>query len=240
MDLDRVGIKGFVITFSAVAFTATAAGQRASGESQTVAQANRLSEQRSLIGACRVSAQNLDVYADSSRTVRLATIAPNVQVTLTGVTGTGVAEIRYPSEGWVDTSTMVACPSGSPSVTPTPSPTPTPTPTPSPTPSPTPTPGARACYRVDVSALSVRSAPTSNANLLGFVDFGQVVYATTNPPNERLSETRVWVAINYQNREGWIARTGANQIGNNIVRLPDAQCNASGRVESDRTVAQVE
>ncbi|PSB20800.1 hypothetical protein C7B76_05860, partial [filamentous cyanobacterium CCP2] len=122
MSLENLSPKRVVVAFSVVLATTAWVGEHSLVRGQTAEQqvaqtTTSLSEQADLIGACRVSSGSLDVFADAARTRRLLTLAPNVQITLTGVVGTGIAEIRYPAHGWVTTLTAEPCP-GTPSPTP--------------------------------------------------------------------------------------------------------------------------
>lgn len=127
MGLEDVSLKGFGVTLLIVA-TATAWGGGAvidihpsqarparSTETSSIqlAQAvvNNIYEDPRLINTCRYSPTlNLDVFADAGRTRRLFTlIAPNTQVILTGLTGTGMAQIKDPALGWVLTASVEPC-----------------------------------------------------------------------------------------------------------------------------------
>lgn len=149
MSLDHISPKGIVAAFSVVIATTAWAGQqisvRSEPSSQLLAQTTELYERSDLIGACRVSSNSLDVFADSDRTRRVLTLAPSIQMTLTGIVGDGIAEISYPARGWISTVTVEACsdvptPAPAPLPSPQPSPVPTPAPTPSPAPFPMPSP----------------------------------------------------------------------------------------------------
>lgn len=176
-----------------------------------------LSERDDLIGACRVSSGSVDVFADAARTRRLLTLAPNVQMTLTGVVGTGIAEIRYPAFGWVSTLTAEPCLE-------TALPAPAPAPAPTPTPAPAPAPITQACYRV-LTAVNIRTGPNLNFPSLGQIGAGGIAYTTTNPPTEVVApDGRIWVEINFLGTVGWLSRTGQSSSGVNAVQLPDAQC----------------
>lgn len=147
MSLDHISPKGIVAAFSVVVATTAWAGQQISVRSapsfQLLAQTTELYERSDLIGACRVSPNSLDVFADSDRTRRLLTLAPSIPMTLTGIVGNGIAEISYPARGWISTVTVETCsdvPTPVPAPSPLPSPQPSPVPTPIPTPVPTPAP----------------------------------------------------------------------------------------------------
>jgi len=163
-----------------------------------------LTQQADLISACRYSPNNLDVFADAAQTQRLLTIAPYTPVTLTGVVGSGIAEIRHPADGWISALTLESC--SDPSV-------------------PIPDPDETACYRV-LTNVTVRTAPSIRASALGYIRTGGIAYATTNPPNEVFSsDGRTWIEIDdFLGSDGWIAITGANNTGTNAVRLAGDEC----------------
>lgn len=166
-----------------------------------------LAQQSNLIGACRYSPNSLDVFADADRTQRLATIVPYTPLTLTGVVGTGIAEIRYPASGWIDTLTVEPCSDETP------------------TPPPEPEPDGTACYRV-LTNVNVRTAPNVGAPALGYIGTGGIAYATTNPPTDFVSsDGRIWIEIaDFFGETGWIAITGPSGAGSNAIRLEDEQC----------------
>lgn len=165
-----------------------------------------LTQQSNLIGSCRYSPDSLDVFADAGRVERLLTIAPNTAVTLTGVVGNGIAEIRYPAQGWISTLTVETCSNGT-------------------TPPPTPEPETFACYRT-LTNVTVRTNPSINARALGYIRTGGIAYPTTNPPNNAVSgDGRTWIEIDdFLGDDGWIAITGANGSGTNVEGLPQEEC----------------
>lgn len=190
-----------------------------------------LSEQPRLIGVCRFSPeQSLEIYADAARTRRIRTLtAPTQGVFLTGIVGTGLAQIKDPVLGWIGTAAVEPCttptPTPTPSPTPTPNPTPTPRPTPTPAPTPTPTPIGQACYQVTAPQLTVRTTPTNTSPALGVYGAGSVVTASSNPPKEQTSgDGRVWAEVAAPNGNGWMSLTGPNGNGENAVRLEDGKC----------------
>jgi hypothetical protein len=217
MSLERISPKRAVVAFSVVLATTAWAGQQSLVRGQTT---TGLSEQDNLIGACRVSSSSVDVFADAARTRRLLTLAPNVHMTLTGVVGTGIAEIRYPAFGWVNTLSVEPCLGTS---APIPAPAPAPAPTPAPTPTPTPI-TLQACYRV-LAAVNIRTGPNLNFPSVGQIGSGGIAYATTNPPTEVVApDGRIWVEIEFLETIGWLSRSGQGGSGVNALRLPDEQC----------------
>ena len=184
-----------------------------------------LSEQPRLVNACRFSPeQSLYIYEDAARTRLLRTLtAPTQGVFLTGIVGTGLAQIKDPVLGWIGTEIVEPCTTPTPAPSPAPNPRPTPTPRPTPAPSPTPVPNI--CYEVREAQLTVRTTADSNSAALGVYGSGSIIYATTNPPRETTtSDGRIWTEINAPNGTGWISRTGPNGSGENAVRLANDQC----------------
>ncbi len=174
-----------------------------------------LSEQPRLINACRFSPeQSLVIYEDAARTRILRTLtAPTEGVFLTGIVGTGLAQIKQPVLGWIGTGTIEPCT------------TPIPTPGPTPAPTPTPTPSTQACYEVRAAQLTVRTSTSTTATALGVYGSGSKIYATANPPREVTgSDGRIWTEIKAPNGNGWVSRTGPNGVGENAVRLADSEC----------------
>jgi hypothetical protein len=190
-------------------------GQASSSSISTPPIVSGLSEQPRLINACRFSPeQSLVIYEDAARTRILRTLtAPTEGVFLTGIVGTGLAQIRQPVLGWIGTGTIEPCT------------TPIPTPGPTPAPTPTPTPSTQACYEVRAAQLTVRTSTSTTATALGVYGSGSKIYATANPPREVTgSDGRIWTEIKAPNGNGWVARTGPNGVGENAVRLADSEC----------------
>lgn len=182
-----------------------------------------LSEQPRLINACRFSPeQSLYIYEDAARTRLIRTLtAPTQGVFLTGIVGTGLAQIKEPVLGWIGTEMIEPCTAPAPA----PVPAPAPAPTPRPTPAPAPTPATRACYEVRATQLTVRSTADGNSPALGVYGAGSIVLATTNPPREVLgADGRIWAEVEAPNGNGWISRTGPNSGGENAVRVAEGQC----------------
>lgn len=167
-----------------------------------------LTQEANLIGACRYSPNSLDVFEDAGRVERLLTIAPYTAITLTGVVGTGIAEIRYPAHGWISTLTVESCTDGT-----------------TPSPEPEPEPEETACYRT-LTNVTVRTQPSINARPLGYIRTGGIAYPTRNPPNEATSgDGRTWIEIDdFLGDDGWIAITGPNGAGTNVEGLPEEEC----------------
>lgn len=173
-----------------------------------------LFERSEYINACRRTNRSVEVFADTalSPVNRVGTLEANAQITLTGVLAPGRAQIIRRNSpdgniavvGWVNSAYLTTC--GTP-------------------------PTAKACYQVNVPALTLRSGPSSTSSYQGTISAGSIVYATTAPPTEQTSPNtppdngRIWVQVYVRNNPVWIARTGPLGVGNNATRLSDAECN---------------
>ena len=74
-----------------------------------------LSERTDYIGTCRGTTAAVNIYEDTQLTRRVGTVAARSSVTLTGVLGNGIAQIRTPSVGWIQTTNLVTnCTGGNP------------------------------------------------------------------------------------------------------------------------------
>ncbi|MBW4490485.1 MAG: hypothetical protein KME12_22125 [Trichocoleus desertorum ATA4-8-CV12] len=74
-----------------------------------------LSERPDYIGTCRRTTAAVNIYEDTQLTRRVGTVAARSSVTLTGVMGNGIAQIRTPSVGWIQTTNLVTnCTGGNP------------------------------------------------------------------------------------------------------------------------------
>ncbi len=212
--------------------------------------ATGLQDEPRLANQCRYRPDaDLDVYADSALRQRLLTLrTPNTQVILTGVSGTGVAQIKDPALGWIatdhiepctittttttTTTTTVVTPASSAATGSAPAPSAAPSPAPSPAPSSSSraasAPAAQsptACYR-NLTNLTVRTGADDRYSQLGVYDSGATIYAADRPPQEQTSaDGRIWMRVDAPNGTGWVARTAPNGAGSNLVRLADDQCN---------------
>lgn len=73
-----------------------------------------LSERTDYIGTCRGTTAAVNIYEDTQLTRKVGTVAARGSVTLTGVLGNGIAQIRTPSVGWIQTTNLVTnCTGGS-------------------------------------------------------------------------------------------------------------------------------
>lgn len=162
-----------------------------------------LTQPAALIGACRYSPNQLDVYADAARTRQILTILPDTEVTLTGVVGTGVAEISAPALGWIETARVEPCTDAT---------------------EPPPDPNEQACYEI-LTTVTVRTGPSTNFTGIGQIRQGGIAYATTNPPREVSNNGRIWIEIYFPRQgQGWFALTGPSGTGQNAARLPNREC----------------
>ncbi|MBD2097919.1 hypothetical protein H6F90_22875 [Trichocoleus sp. FACHB-591] len=74
-----------------------------------------LSERTDYIGTCRGTTAAVNIYEDTQLTRRVGTVAARSSVTLTGILGNGIAQIRTPSVGWIQTTNLVTnCTGGNP------------------------------------------------------------------------------------------------------------------------------
>jgi hypothetical protein len=81
------------------------------GTLKAVAQsATPLTERSDYIGGCRLtSAVGLNVFEDARLTRAIGSVPANTQVTLTGVLGSGTAQIKAPLIGWVQAANLRSC-----------------------------------------------------------------------------------------------------------------------------------
>jgi hypothetical protein len=169
-----------------------------------------LYENQGYIRECRATNTTVPVYDNvdlEPLANRIGTLPPDTEVTLTGVLAPGAAQVfltggglsTVQPVGWISAAALGPCDIAT-----------------------TPTP-AQECFRADVN-LNVRSRPTINAALVGYYPAGEVIFTTTEPPTESISPTtapdygRVWMEVDLNNQEGWIARTG--RYGNNSNVTP--------------------
>ena len=160
------------------------------------------------IRACRETNTTVQVYDNSDLapvTNRIGTLPANTQVTLTGVLATGTAQVYIQGGGlsdvqpvgWIDAAALGPCEDESVVGTPAES---------------------QVCFAADVN-LNVRSQPATNSAVLGSYRAGNVIYTTAEPPIERIAPVgRVWMEVDYQGEDGWVAQTG--RFGNNSNVTP--------------------
>jgi hypothetical protein len=165
-----------------------------------------LYERPTYIGQCRSSgATLLTVYEDSSLTRPIDDIDPYTRITLTGVLGTGVAQVEEPL-GWVRAATLLLNCNASGDPDPDP---------------------VGACFRVvPTSGLIAREAPGGTAQTYqGQIDGpagNSRVYGTV-PPQRQTVSPHIWQRVYYTSlsgneRLGWVAEARGTQ--RNLVACP--------------------
>jgi len=158
-----------------------------------------LIERPTYVGTCRSSGTTpLTVYASSSLNQAISTVQPYTRVVLTGVLGSGTAQIANPVTGWVRSATLLSdC-------------------------NAVPDPGVTRgiCYQAIPSELAVRTAPYGS--LVALLSQNQRVYTTTPPNRQTTVDGRVWLQVYYDqtNNLGWIAQTGTGGLGVNLLPCP--------------------
>lgn len=163
-----------------------------------------ITENPALIRGCRQLNRATEVFDNSTLgpiANRIGTLQAGTQVSLTGATSPGRAQVFLRSGtlspaqpvGWINASVLTTCGS---------------------TPPPT-----KACFRAD-RELVVRSSPTAGSVVAGY-NAGDTVIASANPPNQQTTtDGRRWMQVTiYNGSTGWIARTGTNGSGNNITPI---------------------
>lgn len=150
-------------------------------------------ERPGFVNTCRSSgATAINAYLDSSQTRLLRSIQPYTRLTLSGVLGTGVAQIREPVTGWVPSATLLTNCDAQP-----------------------PTTGRGQCYQ-PLTELTVRSAPYGTP--ITAVSTASRVFATNPPQRQTTADGRRWLNVYYTPTTalGWIAETGTGGFGSNI------------------------
>lgn len=172
-----------------------------------------LFERVEYINTCRQTNRAVEIFADTalSPVNRVGSLGANAQVTLTGVLAPGRAQIVRRNSpdtpivavGWVNSAYLTACGSSG---------------------------SAKACYRVNVPELTLRSGPSSTSSYQGTLSSGSIVYATDVPPKERTSPNtapdfgRIWVEVFVRNNIVWLSRTGPSGVGENATQLSGTEC----------------
>ncbi|RMF63258.1 MAG: hypothetical protein D6742_18000 [Cyanobacteria bacterium J069] len=156
-------------------------------------------ERPSYVNTCRNSGTStLAVYTSTGQTTVVRQLQPYTRITLTGVLGDGVAQIREPAVGWVRSATLLSnCDAGPP-----------------------PTDPVGQCYQVTQPELVVRSAPYGT--ILSSVLRGDRIYGTNPVQRQTTGDGRIWQRVYYRGTTtlGWVAETGTSGIGVNFVRCP--------------------
>ncbi|HSM82377.1 MAG TPA: SH3 domain-containing protein, partial [Nodosilinea sp.] len=162
-------------------------------------------ENAGLIRACRQLNRSTEVFDNSTLgpvANRIGTLGVGTQVTLTGATSPGRAQVflsggslsSVQPVGWLNAGTLAPCGN-------------------------TPPPVSSACFRAD-QALVVRSGPSTGATVVAGFNANDLVRATTNPPTQQTSsgDGRRWMQVSiFNGSSGWIARTGVNGVGSNVT-----------------------
>lgn len=157
-------------------------------------------ERPSYVNTCRNSGTSaLTVYTSTGQTTVVRQLQPYTRITLTGVLGAGVAQIREPAVGWVRSATLLTNCDARPPVDPEP---------------------VGQCYQVTQPELVVRAAPYGA--ILSSVVSGNRIYGTNPVQRQTTSDGRIWQRVYYRGTTnlGWVAETGTNGIGVNFVRCP--------------------
>lgn len=103
--------------------TATNPQTQAHGRSQATSaqtlqlaqEPSALSERADYVGACRASGPTtIAVFEDSRLTKPAGNVPANTQVVLSGILGSGIAQIKAPTIGWVQSANLKLCSGGTP------------------------------------------------------------------------------------------------------------------------------
>lgn len=155
-------------------------------------------ERPSYVNTCRNSgASTLAVYTSTAQGTVVRQLPPYTRITLTGVLGDGVAQIREPAVGWVRSATLLTNCDAGPPLDP-----------------------VGQCYQVTQPELVVRSAPYET--ILSSVLSGDRIYGTNPVQRQRTADGRIWQRVYYRGTTnlGWVAETGTGGVGSNFVRCP--------------------
>jgi hypothetical protein len=157
-------------------------------------------ERPSYVNTCRNSGTStLAVYTSTAQGTVVRQLPPYTRITLTGVLGDGVAQIREPAVGWVRSATLLTNCDARPPVDPDP---------------------VGQCYQVTQPELVVRAVPYGA--ILSSVVSGNRIYGTNPIQRQTTSDGRIWQRVYYRGTTnlGWVAETGTGGIGLNFVRCP--------------------
>lgn len=155
-------------------------------------------ERPGFVNTCRNSGTStLAVYTSTAQSTVVRQLQPYTRITLTGVLGDGVVQIREPAVGWVRSATLLTNCDARPPVDP-----------------------VGQCYQVTQPELVVRSAPYGT--ILSSVLSGDRIYGTNPTQRQTTSDGRIWQRVYYRGTTnlGWVAETGTSGIGVNFVRCP--------------------
>lgn len=151
-------------------------------------------ERPSFINTCRSSGSTeLVVYANTAQTQVVGRIPAFTRITLTGIVGSGVVQVRTPLVGWVRSATLLTNCDARP-------------------------PAADLCFQVTADELVVRDAPYGN--VLTSVVRGDRVFSSNPPQRQTTSDGRIWIRVTVRGVTGWIAESGTGGVGRNITPCP--------------------
>ena len=152
-----------------------------------------LFERPSFINTCRNRGNTpLPIFSDSALSRNIGTLPALTRITLTGVLGTGIAQVRSGNlVGYVRSATLLTNCNPEP-------------------------PPADVCFQVVTNNLTLRAAPSSTGAPITSLFSGDRIFAA-NPPRRTNAETRTWLQVTFRGNTGWVAETGANGIGRNVV-----------------------
>ncbi len=181
-----------------------------------------LSERSDYVGACRTTANATPLYENARLTKEISLVPANTQVTLTGVVGNGIAQIKQPGVGWLRSASLLnRCDDGV--VSPLP---------------PDIDTNPIYCRRIRNSQVDGAAYAYLNAGLVAFAQpggemhryqgrpdgpgGGAVVRLTQSPAQTQAYGDRDWVRVKYRSqsgtqRIGWIAlgpRGGLRSLAN--------------------------
>ncbi len=67
-----------------------------------------LTERSDYVGVCRTTANAAPLYENARLTKEISLVPANTQVTLTGVVGNGIAQIKQPEVGWLRSASLLS------------------------------------------------------------------------------------------------------------------------------------
>lgn len=79
-----------------------------------LAQVPTLTERADQVDTCRGTTASITIYTTSTLSGAIGTVPENSSVTLTGIFGTGVVQIKAPQLGWIATDTLISNCGGAP------------------------------------------------------------------------------------------------------------------------------
>lgn len=100
---------GAIPSGSATPVPATSVRWTPSAPVQVAQTITRLTERSDFVGGCRLTSEALSVFDDARQTQPTGSLAAETRVTLTGVLGEGIAQIRSPRLGWIRVASLRTC-----------------------------------------------------------------------------------------------------------------------------------